>query len=906
MPARGASGVVHREPEAAEADESLLISKITLPVLPGWIVARDRVDNLIADGILRPLTVVTGPPGAGKTIAIGSWAAAVTGSRPVAWISVDRYDNRPETFWRHLVEAVGRAGVAVPGTGQICSRGDSAHRGFLFGLASALAGLNPPLVLVLDDIHVLTKSGPLDDLAYVLRNAGQGLRLVVASRMDPLLPLHRFRLTGELTEVRARDLAFTAAEAGRLMAQHGITLSPDAVQTLTGRTEGWAAGLRLAALSMQGRPDPDQFAGQFGAEDSAVVGYLVDEVLDAQPPPARALLLKTSILGRVNDDLAAELTGDQQAAAILPGLADSSGFVQPIGNGWYRYHNLLADVLRLKLRREARCDVTELHRRAAAWFRRNGSLAEAVGQASAAADGELAARTVVDELAVGGLIEPGAFEALADEVRHIPAAQATAQAPSLLARAAVEVRDGRTHAGEALLRTAESVLEGRPAEDEIPSRLAAAQIRLALARQAGDLDLALTAAAEGEGLLGTLPEDLAARHPGARAQVLAHRGAVDLWRGRFDRAAASLDAAAAASGTASERAEIAGRRALLEAVQGRPSHAAELVTQTAARADGCAGSSRPQPHAETALAWADLERDRIDDSRRRLARAQDALHARPDRLLAALAYLVAARHAVATGRPRAAPELITRARRGWSPPPWLEHRLVLVEAHALAAAGDATAALSAARRAEPGSPEAAIARARAWLAAGDLHAAGESLADAPAIRCREAEDHLFLEACLVEAALRYRAGDHAAGRGALHRALRLAEPEQLRLPFRLERTWLEPVMLHEPGLAQALGRLLAPTEATSGLAAFTPAVLSRRPPSSASAASAAPVVIEPLSQREREVLLHASGMLSTAEIAGELYLSVNTVKSHLRSIFRKLGATRRGEAVRRARDLQLL
>jgi LuxR family maltose regulon positive regulatory protein len=906
MPSSAASGVVHPEPEAAEADESLLISKITVPVLPAWAVARDRVDALIAEGVRRPLTVVTGPPGAGKTIAIASWAAAAPGSRPVAWISVDRYDNRPETFWRHLAEALRRVGVAATGTGQICADGESARRSFLSGLASALAGLDPPVVLVLDDIHVLTKSRPLEDLAYVLQNAGQGLRLVVASRMDPLLPLHRFRLAGELTEVRARDLAFTTAEAGQLMAQHGIALSRDAVQTLTGRTEGWAAGLRLAALSMQDHPDPDQFARQFGAEDSAVVGYLVNEVLDAQPPPARALLLKTSILERVNDDLAAALTGDQQAAGTLPGLAAASGFVQPIGHGWYRYHSLLAEVLRLKLRREARCDVMDLHRRATAWLRRNGRLAEAVGQASAGADGELAARTVVDELAVGRLLEPGAFETLADEVRHMPAAQATGRAPALLARAAVELRDARPGTAEALLRTAESLLEARPAADEIPSRLAAAEIRLALARQRGDLDLALSAAAEGEVLLGTLPDDLAARHPEARAHVLAHRGAVDLWRGHFDSAATCLDAAAAASGTVGEHAEIAGRRALLEAVQGRPSHAAELVTQAAVLANGRAGSSRPQPYTETALAWADLERDRLDDSRRRLAKAQDALRACPDRLLAALASLVAARHAVATGRPRAAPELITQARNGWSPPPWLEHRLALGEAHALAATGDATAALNAARRAEPGSaPEAAIARARAWLAAGDLHAAGESLAAAPAIGCREAEDHLRVEACLIEAALRYRADDHAAGRAALHRALRLAEPEQLRLPFRLERTWLEPVMLHQPGLAQAFSRLFTP-EDMPGRAAPAPAVLSQRAPSASSAGPGSPVVIEPLSQREREVLQHASGMLSTAEIAGELYLSVNTVKSHLRSIFRKLGATRRGEAVRRARDLQLL
>ena len=166
--------------------------------------------------------------------------------------------------------------------------------------------------------------------------------------MDPLLPLHRYRLAGELTEIRANDLTLSVSESGAILARHGITLSAAALQCLTGRTEGWAAGVRLAALSLDGHPDPEQFVKELDAEDSAITSYLVDEVLNAQPASVRDLLLQTSILDCVCADLAGELTGNQQAASSLPALARANAFVRPLGHGWYRYHSMFAAVLRLK------------------------------------------------------------------------------------------------------------------------------------------------------------------------------------------------------------------------------------------------------------------------------------------------------------------------------------------------------------------------------------------------------------------------------------------------------------------------------------------------------------------------------------------------------------------------------
>ena len=190
------------------------------------------------------------------------------------------------------------------------------------------------MTLVLDDLHLLTEPGVLKGLEFVLRNVGAGLRLVVASRMDPLLPLHRYRLAGELTEIRAADLAFSTDEAGLLLAQHGGSmLSADSLESLTERTEGWAAGLRLAAISLGTHPDPGQFVKELIAEDSALIGYLVDEVLNVQPPEVREVLLSTSILEHVSADAAVDLTGNEQAAAILMALVRTNAFVQPIGSG---------------------------------------------------------------------------------------------------------------------------------------------------------------------------------------------------------------------------------------------------------------------------------------------------------------------------------------------------------------------------------------------------------------------------------------------------------------------------------------------------------------------------------------------------------------------------------------------
>ena len=402
----------------AGADNPILMSKITVPTLPGWVVARPRVDRLIADGARGPLTTITGPPGAGKTMAVALWAGG-TPPGTLAWVTLDDYDNRPKVFWSYVVAALRRAGITVPRVLSAPTRAAVDHA-FLLRLASLLAAQETPVIMVLDDLHLLTEPAILDGLAYVLRNATPGLHLVLSSRMDPLLPLHRYRLTGELTEIRADDLAFSIPESGALLSHHGITLPASALQRLTGRTEGWAAGVRMAALSMDGHPDPEQFVKELDAEDSAVIGYLVDEVLNAQSKSTRDLLLRTSILDCVSADLAGELTGYQHAASTLSALAQANAFVRPLGHGWFRYHAMFAEVLRLKLRNESPDRLPDLHRRAAQWYQRNGYLAQAVRHAADSGNWQLAAEIVLDELAIGQLIDPRANQSLADVFQRMP------------------------------------------------------------------------------------------------------------------------------------------------------------------------------------------------------------------------------------------------------------------------------------------------------------------------------------------------------------------------------------------------------------------------------------------------------------------------------------------------------
>jgi ATP/maltotriose-dependent transcriptional regulator MalT len=770
-----------RSPGAAR--DPILSSKIAIPGGPGWLVPRPRITQLIAHGVRRcPLTVVTGPAGAGKTMAATIWAEAASG--PVAWLSLDEYDNRPGVFWSYLVAALARAGVALPRALALTGRGRTAERLFLVRLAEALAAHNPSVTLVLDDFHLIAEAKVLEGFGFLLRSTGPGLRLVICSRTDPLLPLHRYRLAGELAEIRASDLAFTVAEAGLLLAQHGIGLPADSLEYLTQRTEGWAAGIRLAALSMDSHSDPGQFVKELTAEDNALTSYLIQEVLGTQPLDVQDVLLRTSILEHVSPECAAELTGNARSAGILAMLAQANAFVWPIGGGWYRYHRMFAEVLRLKLQYASPEQVPALHEHAARWYLRNGRLTDAVRHAARAEDWQLAATMVIDALAVGQIVGPG--QGLAGEFAGMPDLDTWDTPQPYLVCAALALIDGEPGAALARIADAERALPGVPADHQATCRLAAASVRFAAARRTGNLAGAAAAAASAESLLRGVPYDKLGQHPEIRAEVLCHRGAVEVWSGHFDEAVRTLRSgvtAAATAGSDQERTDCLGHLALAEALRGRLGQAGELAGEAlAAVADreGRPPAQHANPAALLAAAWVHLENDRLVEAADLLRQLNAALAASPDKLLGAMACLLVARGGLAGGHAATVTQYLAKARSGWPVPGWLEKWLSLVESQAAAA-----------------------------------------------------QDGI--------------------------RPLVPAQRSDLR-----------------PALVGASGQ------------------------------AAAPLVVEPLTEREQEVLRHVAHMLSTAEVAGAMYISTNTVKTHLKSIFRKLAAGHRGEAVRRARELELI
>ena len=752
-------------PRRAAAGYPVLASKIIAPALPGWVISRPRLTERIAGGAAGPLTTVTGPPGAGKTIALASWAAAGTAPGRVAWVTLDDLDNQPGSFWSHVVAALRQAGVAVPGGLRALCRGRAIDHGLLLELASVLAAHDPPLVLVLDDLHLITAPGPVQELATVLRYAQPGLHVIAAARADPLLPLHRYRVAGELTEIRAAELSFPVPEAAQLMAQHGISLPAEMLELITRRVEGWAAGLRLAALSLDHHPDPALFIKNLTAEDNAITGYLVAEVLDAQPAATRDLMLRTSILDQVSADLACELTGDPQAAGTLAALARSNVFVQSIGGGWYRYHCLLAAVMRLMLRRESPGRVPGLHQRAARWYQQHGLPGEAIAHAAQISDWPLAAQIVIDELAIGDLLEPGGNSPLADRLRQIPGPPPLPDGPArpqpLLATAALHLSDGRDQAcarPARCRRTAARPAPGRPGDHLQAGRrphpchrrppVGGPRLRTGRGRQGPSAVRSATGRpADGP------PAD--ARAGPFRPR---HRRVVVRRPGRGDR---SLPRRRGRRTARQPRAGDLPRAPRPDRGAGRPS---EPGGRAGRRGDDAPGRA-PVSSAAVALALVHLQRHEPAAWQRRLNLADTALRAHPDRLIGALACLVAACGAVAQTRGPAAADLLRRARHGWSPPPWLDHLLTVAESRASAVAGDVQAALDAARRARTEAAlDACVALARAWLAAGNIQAARQALGsaadDPPDIGIR-------LQVHLTDALISYHSGNPAQARRSL-------------------------------------------------------------------------------------------------------------------------------------------
>jgi LuxR family maltose regulon positive regulatory protein len=368
----------------------LVWSKLVPPAPQAGLITRAGLQSLLQVGLQAKLCLVDAPAGAGKTTLLAQWQAASGGGR-VAWVSLDEGDNDPTRFWIYVVEALRTVepGVATGALAALGRPSADLYRAVLAELLNDLHAVSSPLFLVLDDYHQITNPTCHQTLTFFLDHLLAGVHVALSGRTDPPLPLARMRAKGEMAEIRVADLQFTDQEAAALLnGSMQLQLATDDVERLTERTEGWAAGLVLAGLSLRGRQDSSAFIASFHGDNRHVADYLAAEVLERQPEELRTFLLRTSILERLYGPLCDAVLETQGSAGLLAELERSSLFLVPLDDRrqWYRYHHLFAQLLRLELARREPELMATLHRRAAAWHRRAGNLDEAIGHASAAED----------------------------------------------------------------------------------------------------------------------------------------------------------------------------------------------------------------------------------------------------------------------------------------------------------------------------------------------------------------------------------------------------------------------------------------------------------------------------------------------------------------------------------------
>ncbi len=877
-------GPVPRRAARTPTGDPVLTARFAVPARPRPFVARPRLSDRLTAAVRGPLTLVSGPAGSGKTALLADWARRAPGR--VVWLTAEAEDDTPGVFWAYVLEALRRQRVLGPDeVGHPAGAGE-VSRSLLSRLAAALAELPEPVVLVLDDVDHVSAPEVTGGLQFVLAHAGGALRLVVAGRTEPLLPLHRYRAAGRLAEIRCADLAFTAAEAEELLRGHGLALSAAATAALITRTEGWAAGLRLCALAMERVDDPDAFLGDFEAGASPVADYLLAEALQVHPAATRDLLLRTSVLERTHPDLANALTGRDDAGWILESLRRANAFVEPIGGSWYRQHPLFAEILRAHLRTRHPGLEPRLHGRAARWFDAHGQAGDALAHAAAAGDWEFAAGRFVADLALGRLVTG----LDADRLRALFAGMApgTPGAAAALVEAGCRLAGGDAGGALAGLRQA-----GRqPGARRSEVRLGGALLRALAGGRLGAVGMAEAAARDAAELAGEVPADRLERHPELPALVLGALGSARLRAGDLAGAEEALLRAARTArepGTEEIRQDALGRLAFADLLRGRLRRAVAHARESVAAADRAGlPPSRRSAFGHLALAGVAAERDRPAAARADLELAAAASGARHDPVAAGGLALVRARLCLAEDDWRGALALL-RPLTGEAPrgavPRWLAAEAAWTASAAHLAHGDTAAAVRAVAAVPRGTAVRTLAAARARLAAGDAVDLGALPPPDPAAGPAQA-----VRASLVRAQAAVARGAEGAARRLVDHALALARPEALRRPFLEAGPWLRALLSAGPDPGAA-GDWLTPSVSDG------PAARDAGPPQPPA---------EPLSAREREVLQRAAQFLSTEEIADELCVSVNTVKTHLKSIYRKLSAGRRGEAVRRARQLRLL
>ena len=867
------------------------------PGIRDGVVSRPGLFERLARA--RRVVQVSAPPGSGKTILLRSWIAATGLAGRAAWVSVPGEVRDPQRLWIPVVGALRDTASGAPLVRGLTAAPDLDGWTVVERLLDDLAALEEQVWLVIDDLHELGSAEALRQLELLIMRAPAALRFVLVTRHDLRLGLHRLRLAGELTEIRADDLRFSRTEARALLDAAGVALSDSALDVLYNRTEGWAAGLRLAALSLAGHPDPERFAAEFGGSERTVAEYLMAEVLERQPEQARQLLLRTSILSRVNGELADLLTGWSGGERVLQRLEEAGAFVISLDarRSWFRYHQLFADLLQLELRGTSPADLPALHEAAAGWYAEHGYPVEAVRHAQAAQNWALAARVLSDGWVGLGLA--GLGDTVHELLTRFPAGVIAGDAELAARVAGDQLARGSLEEAERCLALATRTLESVPADRRGRAQVVLAVVRMRLARQRGDLE---TVAGEAQRLLAPAVTAEPGLGGDLRALALIDLGIAEAWTARFEEADRHLgDGIALARRIGRPYLEVTGlaHLAQLESWRSfrlgaqRSQQAIELATEHGWPDEPVAGL------AYLALGVAMVTQGRLEEAEQALSQAERTVRAEVEPAAGMRLYygrgmleFVSGRHDAALNAFQAAERLAGSLVTPHTLAPRLRSHLLqtLVRTGETQRVEQALADLDGAER---GRGEIRLAEASLRLAQDDPTAAVTVLAPVIDGSVVMPNAHLWeVQAFLLQAIAGDALGDAGAARRALEQALDRAAPEGLLFPFLYD---------PEPGL---LDRHRRGGTAHAGLIAEILNVLAGQKPGSPPAGPQH--LREPLSHAEARVLRYLPTKLSAPEIAGELYLSVNTVKTHMRHLYDKLGVHRRHEAVEQARALGLL
>jgi LuxR family transcriptional regulator, maltose regulon positive regulatory protein len=872
---------------------------VTVAPATTGLIDRDELLAALDRAAARLVTVISAPAGSGKTCLLRAWATRPDRPR-LAVVQVNRDEHDAQAFWLAVLRAVRQAtdasGRAEPPVGTP----DPNARAVADRVLAEVAEAGGDLTLVIDDLHELKSAEALAQLAGLLSSLPSGVHAILATRRDLRLDLHRLRLAGELADIRAADLRFSDQETRRLLDAAGVRLSDVGLGVLQRRTEGWAAGLRLAVLSLAGRPDPERFVAEFSGTDRTVAEYLLAEMLDRQPDDVRQLLLRTSLLDRVNGELADLLTDHPGSERSLLDLEDANAFVVSLDpqRTWFRYHHLFADLLRLELRRTLPEEVPALHRRAAGWFLQHGEVVDAIRHTQAAGDWSAASRLLADHSF--GLTLDGQAQTIKALLRAFPPGADGDSSELAIAHATTDLAQGRLDEAAAHLAVAEARTGTTPSARRRRHQVAIASLKVSLARRRGSLAGVLEQAAFlTSPVTGQSDEDIALDND-LRAVGLMNLGIIEAWSlGTQDAERHLLEGAALARENGHPYLEVACLAQLAFASKiHRLATTRRRCSDAIARAEQLGWGAEPilAPAfvvGAGAMAWT----GDFDGAQRSLERATRALRSDSGPGIRLLLHIGEGMLHAGRGHLHEAVAAFAAAERlrsqlqgshvlanqvtGW----------LLVTQARLGRTGEARAALASLDHDRANAGEIRNGRAAVALADGEPAAALAVLTDVLDGTSPVIGYLTVVEAHLLGARAHRELGDRRAANRAVESALSLAEPDGVVLPFAITgaRQLLEDLPRHETAHTALLGDILDVLRGSS-LPARDDTLLAA----------------EELSPTELRVLRYLPTNLSRPEIAGELSVSVNTVNTHIRNIYAKLQAPNRSAAVERARRLRLL